>query len=112
MYHVVAALMSTCFSHRERQLLHLRDGGELLHAGQDGFDSALGGEGNPPLVFHHEEVREPQCADHHVFTGRGQQLHQQLQHLIAVTEQTQSRSGTTKQRHPRQELQQPVNRLI
>lgn len=40
-------------SYCERQLLDVSDGGELLHAGQDSFDSALGGKGNPPLVFEH-----------------------------------------------------------
>lgn len=54
-------------SHRERQLLHLSDGGELLHAGQDGFDPSLSGEGNPPLILEHEEVGESQRADHDVF---------------------------------------------
>lgn len=71
-------------SHRERQLLDLSDGGKLLHAGQDSFDTSLSGEGNPPLVFQHEKVSESQRADDQVFRGRAQQLHQQLQHLVPV----------------------------
>lgn len=63
----------------------MNDGGKLLHAGQDGFDSALGGEGNPPLEFKHEDVSESERADDHVFRRRAQKLHQQLQHFVPAT---------------------------
>lgn len=81
-------------SHSERQLLDVSDGGELLHAGQDSFDSPLGGEGHPPLVFQHEDVSESQRTDHQVFRGRAQQLHQQLQHLVPDGGQTNTTVNT------------------
>lgn len=74
------------FSHRQRQLLHVHHARELLHAGQDGLDPALGGEGDPPLVLEHKEVGQSERADDHVFGGGAEQLHQKLQHFVPMRE--------------------------
>uniref|UniRef100_A0A3B4ZRW7 Uncharacterized protein n=1 Tax=Stegastes partitus TaxID=144197 RepID=A0A3B4ZRW7_9TELE len=68
----VAGERGRSVSHRQRQLLHVCHGRELLHAGQHGFDSALGGEGNPPLVLEHEHVGQSERAHHHVSGGRAE----------------------------------------